>query len=54
MVQSVDTGDFHAELNEVDTSYRPVDYVFTACILALGALAFFSRDRASGFLYDDV
>ncbi len=54
MAQSVDIGDFHAEPNDEDTSYRMADYFFIACILALGALAFFSRDRASNFLYDDV
>ena len=54
MVQAVDTGDFHVEPNELDASYRLADYVFIVCILALGALAFFSRDRAGGFLYDDV
>jgi hypothetical protein len=36
------------------TLYRLVDFLIIACILILGALAFFSRDRASDFLYDDV
>jgi hypothetical protein len=39
---------------EKDTSYRLADFLVIACILILGALAFFSRDRASDFLYDDV
>jgi len=54
MVQAVDTGDFHVEPNELDASYRLADYVFIVCILAFGGAAFFSRDRAGGFLYDDV
>jgi hypothetical protein len=39
---------------ESDTSYRLIDFLFIACILILGALAFLSRDRANDFMFDDV
>src|SRR6266853_1495963 len=64
MVRTVDDGlfrdeklhsaDFQSQLEETDTSYRRADFLVIACILTLGTLAFFSRDRAPDFLYDDV
>jgi hypothetical protein len=49
-----DRPDWQRRPKEKDTSYRLADLLVIACILILGALAFFSRDRASDFLYDDV
>ncbi len=64
MVRTADDGVFHGEtvpiadsqsqLKEKNPSYSLVDFLVIASILAFGALAFFSRDRASDFLYDDV
>jgi hypothetical protein len=48
------TANFRAQPEETDTSYNLADLLVLACILAMGALAFFSRDRASDFLHDDV
>jgi hypothetical protein len=46
--------DTQRQPEEKDTSHRMADFLIIAGILVLGALAFFSRDRASDFLYDDV
>ncbi len=64
MVNSAAGDEFHSDApdkldwqrrpKEEDTSYLLADFLVIACILILGALAFFSRDRASDFLYDDV
>lgn len=42
------------QTKEKDASYQLADVLIVACILVLGAFAFFSRDRAGDFLYDDV
>ena len=46
--------DTQRQPEEKGTAYRVADFLIIAGILILGALAFFSRDRASDFLYDDV
>jgi hypothetical protein len=45
---------FLAQPEEIEAPHGLADFIFIACILALGALALFSCDRASDFLYDDV
>ncbi len=54
MVRPADTANFQTLPQEIDTSYRPADFLVIACILTLGALALFSVDRANDFLHDDV
>ncbi len=54
MVRPANTGNSQTPRQEIDTSYRLADFLVIACILTLGALALFSVDRASDFLYDDV
>src|SRR5260370_5579190 len=54
MVRLADTSDFQIQQQETDLSYRLPDFLIIASILALGALALFSVDRAGDLLYDDV
>ena len=54
MVRLADTSDFQSQQQETDISYRLPDFLIIASILALGALALFSVNRAGDFLYDDV
>jgi hypothetical protein len=64
MLSSANDGEFNSSaaseadsqgpVAEADSSYQLTDFLFIAGILILGGLAFFSHDRASDFMFDDV